>query len=84
MEETTKNLYLLSKGVVQAFIKQKKQFTYEEIKQEILKRKGIMRVGTCVTILDYLKKFEKNEVLRFELDDKDGHYRVLKESNCES
>jgi hypothetical protein len=84
MEKSTKDLYLISKGVVQAFIRQKSQFTLEEVKQEILKRNGIMRVSTGVTILDYLEEFERNEVLRFELDDKDGHYRVLKESNRES
>ena len=33
---------------------------------------------TCVTVFDYLEEFEKSGVLRFELDEQDGHYCVVK------
>lgn len=68
--------YQISKGIVQAFIKQRSSFTFEEVQNEIQKRNGIMRVATCVTVSDYLEEFEESGVLKFELDDKEGHYNV--------
>jgi Fe2+ or Zn2+ uptake regulation protein len=72
--------HLIAKGTVQAFIKQRNQFTYEEVHNEIIKRGGTARVATCVTIKDYLETFENNGVLKFVLDEKDGHYCVVKKS----
>ena len=74
--------HLIAKGTVQAFIKQKDQFTYEEVRTEILSRGGFMRVATCVTVSDYLEEFEKNGTLKFVLDDKEGHYCVIKPLIC--
>ena len=69
--------YLITKAIVQAFIKQKSKFSYEQVQNEIRKRDGIMRVSTCVTVSDYLDEFEKNGVLKYELDEKDGHFCVM-------
>jgi hypothetical protein len=69
--------HLIAKGVVQAFIKQKDEFTFEEVQNEIQKRNGIMRVATCVTVSDYLEEFEDSGVLKFELDEHEGHYNVV-------
>ncbi|MFZ4648633.1 MAG: hypothetical protein ACOYMB_03305 [Patescibacteria group bacterium] len=68
---------LIAKGVVQAFIRRGKDFSYQEVKSEILKRDGVMRVATCFTVSDYLEEFKQNGVLRFFLDKNKGHFCVL-------
>ena len=68
---------LIAKGVVQAFIRRGKDFSYEEVKSEILKRNGVMRVASCFTVSDYLEEFRQNNVLRFFLDKNKGHFRVI-------
>lgn len=78
MSDTMKHMYLIAKGTVQAFLMQRSKFTNEEVKQEIIKRGGVMRVSTCVTVKEYLNEFKHNGILKYVLDDKEGHYCVIK------
>lgn len=60
---------LIARGTVNGFIKQKKSFTLEDVHREILKRGGILRVSSGVTISDYLQEFEERGILEY-VDDK--------------
>ena len=60
--------------VINSFIDSGDKFTYDEIKKEILKRDGILRISFGVTIQMYLKNLNELGLLTF--DPNMGQYSV--------
>lgn len=58
--------HIIARGTVHAFLKQRENFTYEQVRNEIIRRGGIMRISMGVTIWEYLKDFEKSGIIKFD------------------
>ena len=61
------NYHQLSLDVINDKIFKNIPFSKKEVCDEILSKGGILRVGICVTIGDYLEKLVENEVISFDM-----------------
>jgi len=55
----------IARGIVQAYIHQKPTFKYEEVQSTIIRKGGILRVSTGVTVADYLHDLEKEGKIKY-------------------
>lgn len=76
--KTVEEQHSIARQVVLAYVKTKKTFKLSEVKKSILKNGGIMRVGICYTVFEYLDDFDKNGVLSWKRDGNDIIFSVLK------
>ena len=61
--------------VINSHIDSGKKFTYEQVREDILNRGGILRISIGVTIRMYLKNLDEIGLLTF--DPKEGEYSVV-------
>lgn len=66
---------LIARGTVYGFIKQKSEFSLEEVCDEILRRGGILRISMGVTISEFLDDFVIRKIIKF--SNKTGKYYLL-------
>lgn len=67
----------IARQIVLEFIKTKKVFYLSEIKESILKNKGIMRVSTGVTVKEYLEDFDTNGIIKWSVIENNIKYVIL-------
>ena len=72
------NEYQIARNTCTSFILSKKEFSYQELQQEIIKRNGILRVSFGVTIADHLQDLEEDGIIKHILGT--TRYEVL--NNC--
>lgn len=73
--------HLIANAVIQAFIHVKEKFTYSEVTEEIIKRKGILRVSLCVTVADKLRSLEEKGIIKHILETEKYENTYLIEKN---
>jgi len=57
--------YKIAKDIVDNYINSKESFTYPDLKNEIKKKSGGMKVAAAVTIQDYLSNIESENLLKY-------------------
>ena len=55
----------IARKVIDKRINKGKEFSLNEVQDEILNRGGILRVAPAVTVQDYLKNLEEKAVLKY-------------------
>lgn len=74
------NEYLIAKGVTHAFLNNRLMFCISDLSKSIINEGGIIRIAPCVTIIDYLRGFEKNGLIA--LKEENGDYMISVRSSA--
>ncbi len=70
--------HLITRGVVHSFINNKDSFSLNELEERILREKGTMRVSTGVTVMEYLRGFERAGKIKYSASNNDIQFTIIK------
>lgn len=55
-----------AKKIVESYIKKKEPFTFNQIKNKIIEKDGVLRISPGVTVSDFLSNLEERRIIYYD------------------